>query len=276
MRSGIIAVDDGGSSTCVITKHNHEVFPSVKGLYGDRALTETSGKYDYVVEYEGETYACGTLGKYDCKYPLRMHTHSKQHIFFDLSVLVAIHQFGYEDNYLIVSVPIKMHTDLEKQGRIGRLKGEKTITVNGHTKTFWIRDVKVAPESAVAFWINEPQGLSRFIDLGSRTVGYGTTIYENGETRFVDNGSGTIMGKGLEALGNDYNQTALADLICGELSINWSTNDNVFLLGGGSLDDKLVDNIRRYFPKAEPLGNPVMSNALGMYILGLVAFDGMD
>jgi hypothetical protein len=276
LRSGIISVDDGGSSTCVVTKNNHEVFPSVKGLYGERTLTETSSKYDYVVEYEGDIYAMGTLAKYDCKYPLKMHTQSKQHIFFDLSVLVAIHQFGYDNNYLITSVPIGMHKEGEKRGRIDRLRGEKTITVNGVTKTFWIRDVKIAAETAVAFWVDEPQGKNRFIDLGSRTIGYATTIYENNETRFVDDGSGTIMGKGLEALGNSYNQAALADLICGELSINWSSNDNVFLLGGGAMDDKLVDNIRRYFPKAEPLGNPVMSNALGMFLLGRVVYDGMD
>jgi plasmid segregation protein ParM len=271
--TGVIAVDDGGSSTCIVTKDRQEMFPSVKGLYGNRTLTDVSGKYDYVVEYKGEKYVMGSLAKYDCKYPLQMHTKSKQHLFFDLSVLVAIHQFGFSSNYLIISVPISMHNEKEKFGRVARLIGEHTITVNNSTKKFSIMDVKVAPETAVAFWINEKQGMSRYLDLGSRTVGYATTIFEDGVTRFIDTESGTINGKGLEALGDDYNQKALADFICGKLMAIWRESDLVYLLGGGAYDDNLVSSIREYFPKATVIDNPQMANALGMYLLGRVVYD---
>lgn len=273
INSGVIAIDDGGSSTCIITKHGAEKFPSVKGLYGNRTLTDVTGKHDYIVEYKGEKYVMGTLAKYDCKYPLQMHTKSKQHLFFDLSILVAIHQFGYTQNFLITSVPISMHNDKEKFGRISRLLGEHTLSVNGKTKTFNIMDVKVAPETAVAFWIKEPEGKSRFIDLGSRTIGYATTILEEGITRFIDTESGTLAGKGLEALGADYDQKALADFVCGRLMVDWSANDNVYLLGGGALDEKLVSYIKYYFPNSVVLDNPQMANAVGMYVLGRVAYD---
>jgi plasmid segregation protein ParM len=271
--SGLIAVDDGGSSTCVVTRHGQEKFPSVKGLYGNRTLTETSGKHDYIVDYQGERYVMGTLAKYDCKYPLQMHSKTKQHLFFDLSILVAIHQFGFASNYLVTSVPISMHNEEEKAGRILRLVGDHTIAVNGKSKTFNIMDVKVAPETAVAFWVKEPQGKSRYIDLGSRTIGYATTILDEGITRFIDTESGTINGKGLEALGDDYDQKALADFICGRLLAVWNQMDNVHLLGGGALDDALVDQIRYYFPNSVVLDNPQMANALGMYLLGRVAYD---
>lgn len=270
--SGLIAVDDGGNSTCVVTMNGQEKFPSVKGLHGVRTLTETSGKYDYIVDYKGEKYVMGTLAKYDCKYPLQMHSKTKQHLFFDLSVLVAIHQFGYASNYLVVSVPISMHNEEEKAGRIMRLVGDHTIVVNGKSKTFNIMDVKVAPETAVAFWIKEPQGKSRYIDLGSRTIGYATTILDEGVTRFIDTESGTINGKGLEALGNDYDQKALADFICGRLMAVWNQEDSVHLLGGGALDDNLVYHIKKYFPNSVVLDNPQMANALGMYLLGRVAY----
>lgn len=273
LQSGIIAVDDGGNSTCVITKDRQEKFPSVKGLYGNRTLTDISGKYDYIVEYKGDKYVMGTLAKYDCKYPIQMHSDSKQHLFFDLSILVAIHQFGYASNYLVTSVPIAMHNDNEKSGRIKRLLGDHIVTVNGKTKTFNIMDVKVAPETAVAFWIKEQSGKSRFIDLGSRTIGYATTIHEDGITRFIDTESGTFKGKGLEALSEDYNQVALADYICGRLMSMWGVNDDVYILGGGALDAELVSNIRRYFPKSTVLENPQMANALGMYLLGRIAFN---
>lgn len=273
IQSGLISVDDGGNSTCVVTKNGQEKFPSVKGIYGNRNLTEVSGKYDYIVDYQGERYVMGTLAKYDNRYPLQMHTKSKQHLFFDLSTLVAIHQFGYANNYLVTSVPISMHNEEEKFGRISRLLGDHTITVNGKSKTFNIMDVKIAPETAVAFWIKEHQGKSRYIDLGSRTIGYATTIYEEGVTRFIDTESGTLNGKGLEALGDDYDQKALADFICGRLMVDWKESDSVHLLGGGALDEKLVSYIREYFPKAVVLENPQMANALGMYLLGRVAYD---
>jgi plasmid segregation protein ParM len=238
-------------------------------------LTTANGKYDYIVEYKGEKYVMGTLAKYDCALPLQMHTKSKQNLFFDLSILVGIHQFGYSSNYLVTSVPIKMYKADEKEGIIKRLKKSHTITVNGVMKTFDITDVKVAPETAVAYWINEPEGKTRYIDLGSRTVGYATTINEDGENRFLDTESGTFFGKGLEALEDSYDANGLATFIGGKLSKSWDVNDEVYLLGGGALDQKLVEGIREFFPKSTVLGNPVMSNAIGMYILGRVAY-GMD
>lgn len=271
--SGLIAIDNGGHSTCVVTKHTKECFPSVKGLYGKRTLTDIHGKYDYVVEYKGKKYVMGTLAKYDCPYPLQMHTDTKQHLFFDLSVLVAIHQFGFSANYVILSVPITMHNDEEKYGIIKRLLGEHTITVNNNRKSFMIMDIKVAPETAVAFWVEEPQGKNRFIDLGSRTIGYATTLYEDGINRFIDSESGTFKGKGLEVLNDSYSQEALADYICGRLMSIWSERDNVYLLGGGALDKLLVENIKKYFPKSVVMNDPKMANAIGMYLLGRIAYN---
>lgn len=271
--SGVVAIDNGGSSTCVVTKFTKECFPSVKGFYGNRNLTEIHGKYDYIVEYQGRKYVIGTLAKYDCPYPLQMHTDTKQNLFFDLSALVAIHQFGYSANYVVLSVPISMHNQEEKFGLIERLLGEHTITVNDYRKTFTIMDIKVAPETAVAFLIHEPQGKNRFIDLGSRTIGYATTLNEDGINRFIDSESGTFKGKGLEALNDSYNQEALADYICGRLISIWNEGDNVYLLGGGALDNLLVEGIRKYFPKTMVMENPQMANAIGMYLLGRIAYN---
>lgn len=270
---GVIAIDDGGYSTCIVTKDKQDKFPSVKGLYGNRTLTELTGRHDFVATYKGVKYVMGTLAKYDCKMPLQMHTDSKQNDFFDLSILVAIHQYGYGINYLVTSVPIGMHNEDEKNGRIKRLIGDHTITVNNIAKSFKIEDCKVAPESAVAYWIGEPEGKNRYIDLGSRTIGYATTLNEDGINRFIDTESGTFNGKGLEALSDDYDQQALADYICGRLMSMWKNRDNVYILGGGALDKELVKGITSYFPKAVVMDNPQMANAIGMYTLGRIAYD---
>lgn len=272
MSKGVIAIDNGGSSTCVITSKIFENFPSVKGLYGNRTLTDIYEKHDYIVEYKGEKYVMGTLAKYDCKYPLQMHSDTKQNIFFDLSVLVALHQFGYKENYLLVSVPISMHTDEEKYGVIDRLLGTHEIRVNEVMKRVTVADVKIAPETAVAFWVHEPEGKTRFIDLGSRTVGYATTIFEDGINRFIDTESGVFKGKGLEALDSEYNHQALSDYVCGKLLAIWDKDDTVFLLGGGANDRSLVASIRGYFNNVKILNSPTMANAIGMYRLGVYSY----
>lgn len=271
--AGVISIDDGGSTTGVVTKNHKEMFSSVKGVFGERNLTEATGKHDYIVEYKDEKYVMGTLAKYDCSLPLEMHTKSKLNLFFDLSILVAIHQFGYLSNYLVTSVPIRMHNEVEKIGRINRLKRSHTLKVNGITKTFAITEVSVAPETAVAFWIYQPKGKTRYIDLGSRTIGYATTINEDGENRFIDTESGTYFGKGLEALNESYDPKGLADYICGRLISIWNRNDIVYLLGGGALDAELVKYIREYFPKAKVMDNPQMTNADAMYQLGCYKYD---
>ena len=271
--SGVVAIDDGGHSTCVVTKNAHERFYSVKGLYGERTLTSVTSKGDFIVEYKGEKYVMGSLAKYDCAMPLQMHTKTKQNLFYDLSVLVALHQYGYLSNYIVTSVPIKMHHDTEKKGRIERLRGSHSIAVNGVTKTFSITDVKVAPETASAFWVNEPKGIARFIDYGSRTVGYATTINEDGVVRFIDTESGSFMDKGLEALEEQYNSKGLAEFVCGRLVKKWDEDDDVFILGGGALDEDLVAHTKNtFFPKAQVMTNPQMVNAIGMYNLGRAAY----
>lgn len=269
---GVVAVDDGGYSTAIVTKNNEDMFYSVKGLYGDRTLTETNGKHDFVVDYLGKKYVMATLAKYDCAMPMEMHTKSKANLFYELSTLVAIHQYGYSSNYLVCSVPIKMHNEDEKNARILSLKKSHTIAVNGITRTFTIDDVKVAPESAVAFWLHQPKGKTRWLDLGSRTIGYASTINEDGVNRFIDTESGTFFGKGLQALDEQYDAKGLADYICGRLIKVWDKYDKVYLLGGGALDKELVKHILQYFPNAEVIDNPQMANVKAMYRLGTISY----
>lgn len=267
--TGLIAIDDGGHTTCVKTKNGIEKFYSVKGLYGERTLTKASSKYDFIVEYLGGKYVMGSIAKHDCQLPLQMHTRSKDHLFFDLSILVSIHQYGYLSNFVVASAPVEMFTKDEQEMRISRLQKSHTITVNGVTKTFAITSIKLAPETASAFWRDEPQGRSRFIDFGSRTIGYATTLNEDGEIRFIDTESGTFFEKGIEALDKNYNVKSVSDDVLGILKGKcWGANDKIYLLGGGALDDELVKAVKRHFVNAEVKDDPQMANVNGMYNLG--------
>jgi plasmid segregation protein ParM len=225
------------------------------------------GSHDYIVEFKGKKYMAGTLAQTESRFPMQMHTRSKQHLFYDLSIMIAIHQFGYDKNFLITSVPISMHQGEEKDGIRKRLVGEWSIVINGIEKTFTIEDVKVAPETVSAFWIYEPDGKNRFLDIGSRTVGYGTTIKEGNIMKYIDSESGTFMGKGLEAT-ETTNFEEFTDYLAGKLLALWDEKDKVYLLGGGAKNMTIVNQFKKYFKDAEVMENPQIANAKGIYLLG--------
>lgn len=270
---GVLACDDGGYSTVSVNKDGMDLFPSVKSIYGNnRNLTTITGKHDYIIEYNQEKFVAGTLAKFDSSLPIQWHGKSKAHLFFDLSVLLSVFLHGYIETKLAISVPIDQHNEIEKKKRIDRLKGSHTMTVNGKTKTFYISEIIVTPESASAFWVNEPSGLTRWIDLGSRTVNYSTTFKDEDNTRYIDTQSGTFY-KGIEALGDNFNAKALAEYISGRLfAKGWEESDSVNLLGGGALIPELADEIKRYFPLVEIIERPTYANAIGMYNLARHAF----
>lgn len=270
-----IVIDDGGSNTKCMTKNGIEVFPSVKGIYGNRTLTQVKSKYDFIVEHNGDKYVAGSLALYDCDFPIKMFSRSKQHEFFDLSVLISVHQYGGYNNRILISVPVEVHTEDEKRGRRRRLLGSHTLTVNGVTKTFLISEVGVSAESTAAYWINQESGESFFIDIGSRTINYCKVVNINGECRLIDTSSGTFFDKGLESLGNAFNAKALADYICGQLMAKWSQDVKVNILGGGALNEELVNRIKTYFPNAVVMDEPLTANVKGMFVLAEVAY-GMD
>lgn len=273
---GIIAIDNGGSSTNVKTATSFVTFPSEKGeIHHDFRLNRNFGSYDFLMELFGKRYAGGTLAE-EASFPLQMHTESKQHIFYDLSILTAIHRYGFAKNYVVTCVPIFMHTPEEKEGLRNRLCREWHFRLNGETKQFTIEDVAVVPETVTAFWVDTPKGKTRWVDWGSRTVGYGTTINQDENMRFLNKESGTFNKKGLEAVGIDNNPRqaeALADFIGGRLLSQWDKDDKVIHLGGGALNQNITFKFSEYFPNSEVMKNPKKANVEGMYILGRSVFN---
>lgn len=274
LTSGVVSIDNGGHSTILVNRQCEEKYLSVKGLYNNGNLTTINGKYDFIVEYKNSVYVMSDLAKYDCEMPLQMFTKTKQNLFYDLSVLVGLHQFSFLSNYIVISVPIEQHTATEKEGLVRRLKGTHTLTVNGVTKTFVIADVKVAPEGASAFFINQPVGKSKYLDIGSRTVNAASCVNIDDTIRFIDSESLTLY-KGIETFNNGFSPKGLADYICGKLLSIWDTSDIVYIHGGGALNKDLCEGIKEYFPRSEVMESPQYANARGMYLLGKTAY-GMN
>ena len=268
----ILAIDDGGYSVGVIGEGIKESFYAVKSIYGQRNLTEIKGKNDFIIEYKGVKYVGGETAFYDSHLPLQVFGETKCHLFYDISVLTAIHQYGGLNNKIILNVPIKHHNTDEKKSRIERLKGTHTIKINGITKTFNIADILVAAEGASAFWINKIPNKSYYLDIGSRTINACSVLNINNSPRFIDSESDTFY-KGIEALSDSYDPKALADYICGRLIRLWNKDSpHIYLLGGGCYDTILVDEIKKYFPNAQVMDEPHLANAKGLYELAKIAY----
>lgn len=265
---GLVAIDNGGYSVCVATKNGAFSFPSEKGFYKERNLESMHGNFDYVMEYGGEKYMMGTLAK-ESKFPLQMHTQTKANKFYDLSVYMALALVGYDVNKLIVSVPISQHNEEEKNDIVKRLLGEKEVILNGNKSKFYIEEVKIAPESVSAFWLNRPVGKVRWLDWGSRTIGYGTTIYEKNEMKFLDKESGTFEKFGIDAKKlEEIEETSLADYVGGMLTALWNKDDKVYHLGGGTHRLGVMKQMNNYFSNGEILPEADLVLVKGMYILG--------
>jgi plasmid segregation protein ParM len=148
-------------------------------------------------------------------------------------------------------------------------KKEHTLTLNGITKTFTIRNVNVAPEGAAAYWAYKgTEEKVRIIDVGSGTVNCSTI----NEGRFIDRDSFTLsFGANSE---EHYETERLAEAIIASSSKRWSKGDCIRLCGG--IAEVIKPYLSNYFTDIQlirPFMNnkflhPVFSNAAGFYELG--------
>lgn len=274
--TGVIVIDDGGYNTNICTKDVQTSFRSSKSyLTTEPNLLSITGENDLIVEFNNQRFLAADLSVYDGTLPLEMNSFGKNHLFFDLSVYIAIFKYGYVNNKIVVTLPIKSFTKEEIENRKKRLEGSKTITINGKTKTFFIEEVKVVPECAISFFNKKEEGKTHYIDIGSRTVNVASVLYQDQKYRFLDSESDTYYSVGLQALGNRFNARSLSDYIGGRTIKMFNPENTVYVLGGGALNMEIIHYLKEYYPKLEVMENPTMSNATGAYELAKGAF-GID
>jgi plasmid segregation protein ParM len=186
----IIGADGGNYETKIVTPNGAFKFRSCLGEYRDfnidkGLLTED----DMVFEYNGKKGFAGTLAESESTFIREMAGDTKAHEDALIRILIGIHRFASGGEHdIIVGQPIRKHK-AEKEHIVRMLKKEHTITVNGITKTFTIRNVNVAPEGAAAYWcLKENIEKVRIIDVGSGTVNCSTI----NEGRFIDRDSFTL------------------------------------------------------------------------------------
>lgn len=269
----LLGVDGGNYETKIVTPNGAYKFRSCLGEY--REFNVDKGELstdDLIFEYQGIKGFAGTLAENEALFLREMAGDTKAHEDALLRILIAVHRFaeGLEHD-IIVGQPIKKHK-AEKEQIIEMIKGKHTITVNGKTKTFTIRNVSVAPEGAGAYWAY--RGLEkkiRIIDVGSGTVNCATIR----EGRFIDRDSFTlIFGANSE---DQYEVERLAEAIIASSSKRWAKTDYVRVCGG--ITEVITPLLAKYFTNIQMIKpvirkdnlfteiHPVFTNAVGFYEL---------
>jgi plasmid segregation protein ParM len=269
----IIGIDGGNYETKIVTPEGAFKFRSCLGEYRDFNLDKGAfTEDDMIYEYQGNKGFAGTLAENEALFLREMAGDTKAHEDAILRILISIHRFAAgEEHDIIVGQPIKKHK-AEKGRIIEMLKGKHTISVNGFTKTFYIRNVSVAPEGAGAFWAygGEEERI-RIIDVGSGTVNCASI--SNG--RFIDRDSDTLK-YGANSVEN-LDVSRLADAIIAWSSKRWNKTDCVRVCGG--IAEMIKPTLSKYFTDIQvikpvikqsnsmKLEHPVFANAAGFYHL---------
>jgi plasmid segregation protein ParM len=227
-------------------------------------MNSSFGTNDFHVKWNEDYYFCGGLIRQNLKGIMEGHDVTKDDDFFILSILLSTFLYGYEESYITSSVPIKEYNEESKQAIIEKLKGTHTLIVNGLEREFIIKEAEIYPETASAFWVNQPRKKTRWIDIGSRTVGYATTdVDDEDNVHFIENESGTIDKMGLEAH-QVTNHKAYARIISSTLNKIWGRNDDIKLIGGGGLDAEMVNAFKSIYPNLSLHDDPQHAQARGL------------
>lgn len=273
---GAIAIDNGGKYTKVLNHIMTEVamFRSAKVSWFDIGIAEEgfNNDQDYDVEWNGGRFFVGKIAERETNaMPFKGFTDSKSTDFFILSALIAIHQYGFDENFVITDIPIEQFKiPTERAAVKERLEDEHTLIVNGVKKTFKITEACVMAECINAFWVDQPFGRTRWLDLGSRTINFGTLDRDGQEVEAIESESGTLP-FGLEKIKvSDY--ASFAKSLEGQLGqYNWKKNDDITIFGGGALISNgiLAQELQQLFPSSVIADDPQGIQARGMLLLGV-------
>lgn len=276
--TGVIAIDNGGYNTKILSESmSHPVSISSRKAYGHNRFKfqTTYPEGTYKIYWEGKWYFMGML-VLESRNHLTGYTHSKATDYFILSILQAIALYGFDVNKVVTSTPISRYSEEEIEAITNRLLGTHELEINGKQYSFEIEDVIVAPETSTAFFALMPEGKVRWLDLGSRTVGYATTINENGFFMPVELESGTIEKEGLDIRGDITDFSEYVENLSSDLNRVWDTEDYIIAFGGGAVIPELVSELKSRYPNLNVAEDPLFLLVKGMYELGLQTFYGDD
>lgn len=278
--SGIIAVDNGGLNTKVFSeKMPKAISISSRKAYGHNnlRLTKSLGEGTYKIKWKDAYYFLGSL-ILESDAEMNGYSNTKAKPFFILSILQAIALYGFAKNKVVTCTPFSRYTDEERDNISNMLIGKHVLEINDQVFKFEVTDVLVTSETSPAFFVDMPEGKVRWLDLGSRTVGYSTSHYvpDEGILDLLDKESDTIEKEGLDI--NRLHNASIGkfrqyvDNLSKELNRKWDEDDFMIVFGGGALNENLVTALKEEYPNAYISDDPLHLQVRGMLEIGIAEF----
>ncbi|EJW14043.1 hypothetical protein M5X00_26490 [Paenibacillus alvei] len=281
---GIICIDNGGFNTKIFSQDmEYPVVIDSKKAFGHNNYNNfgSSSNYPegtYKIKWKGKYYFFGLLALRS-RNQLSGYTATKSTDYFILSVLQACALYGYDINYIMTSTPYLRYSEEEQELINSRLRGDHELEINNKEYKFTIAESVVAPEALIASYAVKKQGIHRWLDLGSRTVGYASTQVHGDFFESVGGDScGTIEKEGLDIRkvledkeGDELREflSEYVENIYNYLSPIWEDNDNITAFGGGALVPELVEELQFRYPNLLPDEDPLTLQVRGMMAYAL-------
>lgn len=273
---GVIAIDNGGFNTKILSEdmdvpvviYSRKGFGSDLGIWANFNIPNDGQSYAIKI---GEDYFFTGILIEQADGELNGFVDNKDDDFFIVSALLGTALYGFDINYLVTCAPISRFKQTEIDAIRNRLLGKHQIEINNGLYEFEIRDVIVAPETYTASGFDKPEELTRWLDLGSRTVGFATTMYRDGQAIPVPKASGTIEKEGLNIKKVKSWKTYVTNLTK-ELNRYWDREDKVVAFGGGALIPELIAELQKYYPNITVAEDPLFLQVKGMLEMGLDQF----
>lgn len=227
-----LGIDAGRFAVKAVGKEGYkDRFPSWIGEYRDLKLTNGLRKTDIILKTDMGTVFIGDLARDESYGGSRVMTATKVHPDTKLLILAAAARAIKDGDALKVTtgVPVEFYKKKVKEDICKLIIGEYDVEINGIRKKFSIEKVIMSVEGPSAYrrLCRGKGGVKRFLDIGSRTINFGTVI--NG--RFIDRDSDTLD-YGVDTV--SLNGLNLCRKITADLSQRWATlGDETYIIGGG-------------------------------------------
>lgn len=288
---GIIAVDNGGDNTKVFSEDMDSPisFKSLKKRGVQRDLEE-SPTYDakdthsFIIDWNGKVYLTNHRTRLASGGGMTGNVASKANDYFILSALIGVALYGYDVNYVVVSIPYDhRHKTKENQKIKERLIGHHTLIIDKEVYEFEIAHVWLAIEAQTANFHLQEEGITTLLEIGSRTVGYATNEYVVNEDGIVIRDqpilekTGTLARKGVKiseiAEDDDEAYEVYVEDIFSELSGKIDENDKIVAFGGGILIEQIKESLADFYTNITFAKDPLFVQVRGMLEMAKIAYE---
>lgn len=220
-----------------------------------------------VIEYGGKKYFTGELADREGNENLlnSPDIYKSNHVTL-LNLLIGLSKLPDDEFRIVVGNPLGVNNQLERTRLNDLLSGIKEFKVNGKSFRKHVLKVGIAPEGLAA-WYSQPNSDDLNIwDFGSSTI-HAIAVRKrkllDSRSRTFDFGFETMV---------DNNYEGLMESLASQMEKKWNDgNPKVMCIGGKAVE--MFQYVRKYYANAILHNNPEFANALGLYEMGVAAYE---